>query len=140
MPTRPTLSRSWCAFLHKDAASDFGVSFPDFPGCVTAGATLEEARELASEALGHHIEGMLEDGHTVPAPSSLDEAMELPESSDAVVLVVKVEEKAPRVVQVNVTFSEEVLGEIDRFSKENGTSRSAFLAIAATEKIRRAAG
>jgi len=131
---------TYIAFLHKDASSDFGVSFPDFPGCVTAGATLEEARELASEALGLHIEGMLEDGEPVPAPSSLDEAMERPEASDAVVLVVKVEEKAPRVVRVNVTFSEEVLGEIDQFAKAHGTSRSAFLAKAATEKIRRAAG
>ena len=131
---------TYIAFLHKETDSDFGVSFPDFPGCVTAGSTLEEARELAGEALGLHIEGMLEDDDAVPAPCSLDEAMELPEAREAVVLVVNVEEKAPKVVRVNVTFSEDVLGEIDRFAKEQGTSRSAFLAIAATEKIRRAAG
>ena len=33
----------YVAYLHKDRDSDFGVSFPDFPGCVTAGRTLEEA-------------------------------------------------------------------------------------------------
>ena len=130
---------TYIALLHKDSDSDFGVSFPDFPGCVTAGTTLEQARQLAGEALELHIEGMSEDGETIPAPSPLDEVMELPEAVDAVVLVVNVKGKAPKVVRVNVTFSEGVLDEIDRFVKRQGTSRSAFLASAAAEKIRRAA-
>ncbi len=87
---------TYIAFLHKDSDSDFGVSFPDFPGCVTAGTTLDEARQLAGEALALHIEGMNEDGETIPAPSSLDEVMELPEAVDAVVLVVNIKGKAPR--------------------------------------------
>ena len=29
------------ALIHKDADSEFGVSFPDLPGCVSVGATLE---------------------------------------------------------------------------------------------------
>ena len=45
----------YIAYLHKDKNSDFGVSFPDFPGCVTAGKTLEEARKLAVEALTLHM-------------------------------------------------------------------------------------
>ena len=45
----------YIAYLHKDRKSDFGVSFPDFPGCVTAGNTLDEARRLAPEALALHI-------------------------------------------------------------------------------------
>ena len=28
----------YVALLHRDEGSDYGVSFPDFPGCVTAGA------------------------------------------------------------------------------------------------------
>ena len=130
---------TYIAFLHKDSDSDFGVSFPDFPGCVTAGTTLEDARQLAGEALELHIDGMNEDGERIPAPSSLDEVMELPEAVDAVVLVVNVKRKAPKVVRVNVTFSEGVLDEIDQFVKRQGTSRSAFLASAAAEKIKRAA-
>jgi hypothetical protein len=27
--------------------TDFGVSFPDFPGCVTAGYSIDEAKDLA---------------------------------------------------------------------------------------------
>ena len=38
--------RSYIAVLHKDKDSDYGVSFPDFPGCITAGSSLEEAKEM----------------------------------------------------------------------------------------------
>jgi predicted RNase H-like HicB family nuclease len=40
--------RQYIALIHKDADGDFGVSFPDLPGCVSAGSTLDEARELAA--------------------------------------------------------------------------------------------
>src|SRR6266550_2760668 len=61
----------YIAYLHKDRKSDFGVSFPDFPGCITAGRTLEEARRKAAEALSFHIAGMVEDGEKIPRPSTV---------------------------------------------------------------------
>ena len=54
--------RHYIALLHKEADSDYGVSFPDLPGCVTAGKTLDEARANAEEALALHLAGMAEDG------------------------------------------------------------------------------
>ena len=57
------------ALLHRIAA---GVSFPDFPGCITAGETLNEAHALAAEALSFHVEGMLADGEPLPAPTPLE--------------------------------------------------------------------
>jgi len=62
----------YVALFHKDDDSDFGVSFPDFPGCVTTGRTLDEAKDMAAEALALHIKGMLEDGDDLPHPSSLE--------------------------------------------------------------------
>jgi len=59
--------------LHKDRKSDFGVSFPDFPGCITAGRTLEEARRRAAQALSFHIAGMIKDGEKIPNPSTVDD-------------------------------------------------------------------
>ena len=38
--------RYYIALLHKDPKSDYGVSFPDLPGCITAGRTLDEARAM----------------------------------------------------------------------------------------------
>ena len=42
---------SYIGIIHKDADSEFGVSFPDYPGCVTAGRTLNEAGRMAAEAV-----------------------------------------------------------------------------------------
>ena len=58
----------YIAYLLKERGE-----FPEFPGCVTAGKTLEEARRIASATLGLHIRGMLEDGETLPEPSSADD-------------------------------------------------------------------
>ncbi len=63
----------YIAYLHKDRKSNFGVSFPDFPGCVTAGKTLEEARRMAAEVLAMHIAGMAEDREAIPEPSTIDD-------------------------------------------------------------------
>ena len=35
------ITMDYIAYLHKEKASDFGVSFPDFPGCITAGVRPE---------------------------------------------------------------------------------------------------
>ncbi len=81
----------YIALLSKDRDSDYGVDFPDFPGCVTAGTNPEEARELALEALCMHIEGMIEDGEPIPAPSPIEKVRSDPENSDAIdILVVSV--------------------------------------------------
>jgi predicted RNase H-like HicB family nuclease len=81
----------YIALLSKDRDSDYGVDFPDFPGCVTAGTSPEEARELALEALCLHIEGMIEDGEPIPQPSPIERIRSDPANSDAVdILVVSV--------------------------------------------------
>ena len=59
------MRKHYVAVVHKDAASDFGVSFPDFPGVVTSAPTLEEAIKRAGEALTLHVAGMLTDGKTL---------------------------------------------------------------------------
>ena len=38
---------NYIAIVHKEAKSDFGVSFPDFPGCITAGKNIDEAKDMA---------------------------------------------------------------------------------------------
>ena len=58
---------SYVAVIHKDADSDYGVSFPDFPGCISAGSSVDEARDMAREALALHVHGMQEDGEAIPA-------------------------------------------------------------------------
>ncbi|MCU0591244.1 MAG: type II toxin-antitoxin system HicB family antitoxin [Desulfobacterales bacterium] len=79
---------NYIAIVHKEAKTDFGVSFPDFPGCVTAGQTVDEAKDLAQEALALHIKGMIEDGEQLPAPSKLEDIMADADYADAVAYLV----------------------------------------------------
>jgi predicted RNase H-like HicB family nuclease len=130
--------RSYIALIHKDPHSEFGVSFPDFPGCISAGATLDEARTNAEEALAFHVEGMAEDGDAIPEPSSLEQIMADPENRDAVAVLIPLREQAARTVRVNITLPEATLAEIDRYAEAHGFTRSGFLAQAAKRAIEQA--
>ena len=61
--------------VHKDADSDYGVSFPDFPRAMTAAQSLDAALVMAEEALALHVEGMLAEGESIPPPSSPGELL-----------------------------------------------------------------
>jgi len=123
------------ALIHKEPKSDFGVSFPDLPGCTSAGRTLDEARASAAEALALHLEGMTEDGIELPKPTSLDLIMKDRANRDAVAFLV--EAAAPRThsVRVNITLPSDVLQSIDAFAEVEGLTRSGFLARAARREL-----
>ncbi len=127
----------YIGLIHKEADSDFGVSFPDFPGLITAGTTLDDARAMAEEALAFHIDGMIEDGDAIPEPSRLEDVMSDPENRDGVAILVTVKTEAKKAVRVNVTLPEDVLEQIDLFAEAHGFTRSGFLAQAAKDAIRR---
>ena len=46
----------------------FVVSYPDLPGCITCGDTIEEALKNASDAKKCWIEAALEEGLSIPEP------------------------------------------------------------------------
>lgn len=60
------------AIVHKDADSDFGVSFPDIDGVITAGETLDEAVAMAHEALTLHVDVYVEAGRGAPNQRPLE--------------------------------------------------------------------
>jgi predicted RNase H-like HicB family nuclease len=125
----------YIGLIHKEAASDYGVSFPDFPGCVTAARTLEEARILAQEALTLHLDGMIADGEDIPAPSSLDAILAEPENAGSIAILAVAPSRAPRSVRVNVSLPEDVLIRVDKYAEERGLTRSGFLAQAAKKAM-----
>jgi predicted RNase H-like HicB family nuclease len=126
----------YIAYLHKDRGSDYGVSFPDFPGCITAGKTLDEASRLAPEALALHIQGMIEDGETVPEPSKVDDIAKDAARHGAIAFMVSVD--APDVtVRVNITARESQIERIDRLAKAAGLTRSAYMVRSALVEQKR---
>ena len=83
----------YIALVHKDEGTSYGVSFPDVPGCISAGDTFEEAIVNAAEALAGHLALMRADGDTIPAPRSFEELKRdrdfLADAADAIVTVVQ---------------------------------------------------
>jgi len=131
--------RHYIGLIQKDADSDFGVSFPDLPGLVTSGTTLDEARDMAEEALAPHLEGMGENGEAIPKPSSLEEIMSDPENRSAVAILVSVKDDQSKVVRINVTLPGDVLEQIDKYAEAHGYTRSGLLAQAAKKLMTEAA-
>jgi len=124
--------RQYIALIHKDAGSEYGVSFPDLPGCVTAGATLDEARAMATEALAFHLEGLMQDGEPRPEPSTLEAVMADPHNREGVAILVAAPTKA---VRINITVPEDLLNEIDAYAEAHGFTRSGFLAQSAKKAM-----
>lgn len=133
----------YIALFRKDPDSDYGVEFPDLPGCFSAGVDLNEARAMAAEALRGHLDFLKADGDPIPPPSSLRQvAARLgseTEGADFVALLeIEADPPKERVIRVNVTFEQSLLERIDAAAKASRTTRSGFLAaIARRETMRR---
>jgi antitoxin HicB len=74
----------YIALIHKDADSCYGVSFPDWPGVITAGDTIDEAMQQAAEVLTFAAEDWEDpDGvKGIPTPRTIDELRADPEFRD----------------------------------------------------------
>ncbi len=56
---------------HISEDKSYLVEFPDLPGCLTEGATLEEAKQNAKEALTGYLSSVFERNFKIPGPSAL---------------------------------------------------------------------
>ncbi|MGR3219971.1 MAG: type II toxin-antitoxin system HicB family antitoxin [Candidatus Anammoxibacter sp.] len=128
---------NYIGVISKNKHGEYCVSFPDFPGCITAGDNIEEAKQMAIEALNFHVKGMLEDGEKIPVPSHLQHITSDPEYRECLAFIrIEVREAKPKTVRVNITIPENTLKHIDTTAKKRGMSRSAFLIHAAKNSIR----
>jgi predicted RNase H-like HicB family nuclease len=64
------------AVVIEKAGDNYSAYVPDLPGCIATGATVTETETEIREAIRFHINGMREDGLTIPQPSSLAEYVE----------------------------------------------------------------
>ena len=123
--------RYYIGLIHKEAASDFGISFPDFPGCVSAGSTLDEALAMGREALKGQIGVLTEAARPIPEPSNADTVMAIEENRDGVAVLVPAPDHAGKTVQVKLVLPEWLLARID----ETASDRSRFLVEVAVEHL-----
>ena len=68
--------RKYAVVIEKGETS-YGAYVPDLPGCVAVGETLEEVETLIREAIEFHLDGMREDGISIPEPTTRLEYVEV---------------------------------------------------------------
>ena len=64
------------AVVVEKGETSFGAYVPDLPGCIAAAETKEEVLQLIHEAIEFHVEGLREDGQSIPEASSSIEYVE----------------------------------------------------------------
>lgn len=57
------------AVFHPEEVGGYSVTFPDLLGCVTEGDTLQEAMDMAEDALGPYLYTTEEEKEEVPTAS-----------------------------------------------------------------------
>lgn len=128
----------YVSFIHRDDAS-YGVSFPDFPGCVSVGDSVDAAVRNGSAALAFHVEGLIADGEPIPPPRSIDAVKADPDladwrqGADYVLIPLLLDRGSSR--RVNISLDRGLLEAIDDEARHRRMTRSAFLASAARREI-----
>ncbi len=127
------------AFIHSDDLGSFGISFPDFPGCISDGATVEDALNRGEAALGFHVEGMRDQGLALPELRGVDAILaddslaDWREAAQIAHVPLIIDRGSPR--RVNVSLDPGLLEAIDSEATRRGMTRSAFLSSAARAEI-----
>ena len=65
------------AIVIEKTDSNFAAYVPDLPGCIATGASIEETEQLIQIAIKFHLDGLREDGISIPKPSSQVEYVEV---------------------------------------------------------------
>ena len=126
-----------------EAAEDGGCGgfFPDLPGCISGGDTVQQAAANAAEALSLHIALQAGDRDPIPPASAPDAPLPawlaaVPARIVARVLV-PVELPGGRFVRTNIPLDAALLARLDAAAA--GMSRSGFIAEAVRARLRSAA-
>ena len=127
--------KQYIAFIGTDGPT-FGVVFPDFPGCVSAGKNFEDAVRMAHEALSGHVECMKDAHLKIPEPSSLSKIKKNwpdwkewkdSEYTTAIIALVPCHETR----KYTISMDSSLMARIDSVTK----NRSAFFARAAEDYL-----
>lgn len=129
----------YIAFIHKEPDSCYGVSFPDLPGCISAGDTLDDAVANAGQALSGHVRMMDMAGDIVPPQRTIEEIVadkSLDEDREGAILsAIALVKNRGSSTRINVSLDLGLLEAIDAEARSRRQTRSAFLASAAMREL-----
>lgn len=121
--------RFYPAVLERGAKDTFAVWFPDFPNCVAAGRTQEDAIAKAEHALAQAVDMLSERDRPLPDPTAF-EKIEIPKGARLVTFfAVGIEPPDPS-ERVNIYLPKSLLARADSRAAELGMSRSSFFGLA----------
>ena len=128
--------------VHKDESSSYGVTVPDLPGCFSGGDTLDDAFDMAREAIAGHMETLLMDGQSVPEQRPLQVHQANPDLAGGIWGLVDVDmsKLSSKTVRVNITMPARVLAIVDAAATREGESRSGLLTRTVLEHVERQTG
>ncbi|ABC22538.1 type II toxin-antitoxin system HicB family antitoxin [Rhodospirillum rubrum] len=125
------MNYTYAVVIETDDLGGFSAFFPDLPGCVGAGDSVEACFQDALDALALHLAGMIEDGDSLPAPTPLSDVEVDPDIQVAAILLASVPVTG-RTMRVNITMDATLVAAIDGVT----SNRSAWLADAALRALR----
>jgi predicted RNase H-like HicB family nuclease len=128
----------FAVLLHSDNGQHYGVTVPDLAGCFSSGDGIEEALASAKEAIELHIEGLLEEGLTLPQTAPIHQHQANPDYAGGIWGVVDVDTLLfeEGIEQVAITLPKSLLKRIDDYTRVKHLTRSGFLAEAARIAMR----
>ena len=63
--------------IYEQGPAAWGAYVPDLPGVIAVGDSRDEVERLIQEAIEFHLEGLREEGVSIPQPSSFAGVVEI---------------------------------------------------------------
>jgi predicted RNase H-like HicB family nuclease len=117
---------TYAGIAERGGSGDYGLYFPDLPGCVTVADTLGDLDGSAREALTLHLEGMLAGGEVLPLPTAPEALPHDPDVAEAGVMLITVhvgDRPSPTIIDLPTAL----LDRVDQAAQARGITRAAIL-------------
>jgi predicted RNase H-like HicB family nuclease len=128
-------------YVHRDTATAFRASFPDFPGADVAGNSLEELKRNAQNIVELKYDGSEQ---LIPTPTCDTSELRRLEMDDGegiwLFLDINMSRVTSRVVGLHISLREDVLNRVDSAARERHLTRSAFFTLAVLHELETQAG
>lgn len=123
-------------------AGAYGVVFPDLPGCVAMGKTMEAALANAADVLRDWFEVSEEHGEAVPLPRPIEKLRRDPEVASALaegasLASVPLIRETGKPVKANLSIDSGVLAAIDAAAEHHKLTRSGMVELLAKTTLPR---
>ena len=116
------------AVFHPNVDGTYTVSYPDLPGCITEGKSLENAMHMAQDVLTQWLEVSIQQGMEVHAPSGVNST---PREGNEFVSLISAEIKDNRAGRRTISLPKW----LDEKAAESGLSLSRVLQDALKERL-----